>query len=88
MKKLKRQILNAMDIAMRTINNNDDPVYIIPHRAISYFIVRDYNDGTEKLCWMNDDGDKRMLVKAYFDEVDFNARLELYYAAIKYDHVV
>ena len=88
MKKLKRQILNAMDIAMRTINNEDDPAYIIPHGAISYFIVRDYNDGTEKLCWMADDGNKRMLVKADLVEVDFNARLELYYAAIKYDHVV
>lgn len=88
MKKLKRQILNAMDLALRTINNNDEPVYIITHGAISYFIVRDYNDGTEKLCWLDDDGTKRTMAKAYFDEVDFNARLELYYAVIKYDHVV
>lgn len=88
MKKLKRQILNAMDIALRTTSNNDEPSYIIPYGRISYFIVRDYNDGTENLYWLDDDGMKRMMVKAYFDEVDFNARLELYYAAIKYDHVV
>ena len=88
MKKLKRQIMNAMDLALRTINNEDDPVFIIQYGPISYFIVRDYNDGTEKLCWLDDDGMKRTMVKAYFDEVDFNSRLELYYAAIKYDHVV
>lgn len=88
MKKLKRQILNAMDLAMRTVNTDDEPVFIIQHGPISYFIVRDYNEGTEKLCWLDDDGMKRTMVKAYFDEVDFNSRLELYYAAIKYDHVV
>jgi hypothetical protein len=77
-----------MDLALRTINNEDDPVFIIQYGPISYFIVRDYNDGTEKLCWLDDDGMKRTMVKAYFDEVDFNARLELYYATIKYDHVV
>ncbi len=88
MKKLKRQILNAMDLALRTVNTDDEPVFIIQHGPISYFIVRDYNDGTEKLCWLDDDGMKRTMVKAYFDEVDFNSRLELYYAAIKYDHVV
>lgn len=87
MKKLKRQILNAMDIAMRTAIDGE-PVYIISHEAISYFIVRDYNEGTEKLCWLDDDGTKRTIVKADFIEADFNARLELYYAAIKYDHVV
>lgn len=88
MKKLKRQILNAMDLALRTVNTDDEPVFIIQHGQISYFIVRDYNDGTENLYWLDDDGMKRMMIKAYFDEVDFNARLELYYAAIKYDHVV
>lgn len=86
MKKLKRRILNAMDLAMR--NNIDDPVYIIQYGPISYILNRDYNDGTENLFWLDDTGTKRLMVRAYFDEVDFNTRLELFYAAIKYDHIV
>lgn len=86
MKKLKRRILNAMDLAVK--NNTDDPVYIIQYGPISYVLNRDYNDVTENLCWLDDTGTKRLMVKVCFDEVDFNARLELYYAAIKYDHIV